>query len=484
LLNKQDRRMHHEPVRGPSGGFFVKLFSVTVILALVGGSALLAGGQTNSAASDPNGPAQLTCSPAPCVLPAMQVSQGPNENWDAAIAADPSNPRNVIVGTNDDNCGENGSASPGFLVSSDAGSDWSQYCMPGASGGGQYYFPIGFPTLGGYDRNGVAYIGGLYSSFGTGGGEGFQRSRDGVHWSVPAPAIFSYKYGQDSCWMTVDANIGSPYVNSVYVSCVNFLIEQEPYNQLVVAHSSDGGATWRQADVSTPLTNGDSDSYTAMTVGRDGTVYLTWQFCGQEDTCGDVPVYMAFSKSSDGGNTWSKPRLMATVTVHGVPNTNASAPDTPAIAVDNSSGPYSGNLYVAMYNWTGAFMQVQVVRSADGGDTWSQPVPVAPGITHDQFLPWIAVSPTGMVGVSWLDRRNDPADVNFQAFAAISGDGGQSFEPNVQLTSEFSNPNEGSGPWSNFDTCTWDGSNYFLAAWMQLNTASGTQINVGGIRLK
>jgi hypothetical protein len=462
------------------------VYRVIGILAVLTSAAVFAAGQNGGATIDPNDPPLLNCSPAPCVLPAMQVSQGPNDNWDAVIAADPSNPRNVIVGTNDRNCGEDGGASQGFLISSDGGSDWSQYCMPSGSGGYRDYFPFGDPTLGGYDRNGVAYIGGLYStSLAAGGGEGFQKSSDGVHWSAPAPALVSYQYGEGYCWMAVDANVGSPYVNSVYVSCVvGGYAARKYFNQLVVAHSSDGGATWRQSDVSTPLIGGDSDAYTAMTVGKDGIVYLTWQFCAQEDTCSDVPVHMAFSKSTDGGNTWSKPTLMATVTDHSVPNTDAGTPNTPAIAADNSSGPHSGNLYVTMYNWTGTFMQVVVVRSTDGGDTWSQPVPVAPGITHDQFLPWIAVSPTGLVGVSWLDRRNDPADVNFQAFAGISGDGGQSFEPNVQLTSEFSNPNESSGPWSDYDTCTWDGPNYFLAAWMQLHSGSGTQINVGGIRLK
>jgi hypothetical protein len=169
-----------------------------------------------------------------------------------------------------------------------------------------------------------------------------------------------------------------------------------------------------------------------------------------------------------------------------VPNTDDifCVPNTPAIGVDNSDGLFAGNLYVVMYNWTGTFMQVVVVRSTDGGNTWSKPVPVAPGITHDQFLPWIAVSPAGLVGVSWLDRRNDPADVSFQPFAGISSDGGQSFEPNVELTSEVSNPDVDFGPWSNFDGCTWDGPNYFFAAWMQLYTSGYTQIFVGGIRLK
>jgi len=449
-------------------------------------------GQATGPVADPSGPALLTCSRAPCVLPAVQVSQGPNESWDAAIATDPSNPLNVIVGTNDANCGYEGSATQGFLVSLDGGSDWSQYCMPGRGRGDQSYFtPIGPPILGGYDRNGVAYIGGYYSNtLGAGNGEGFQKSSDGVHWTAPAPAILSYKDEPIYCWMAVDANASSPYVNSVYVSCVMLgSIGGESSNQLVVAHSRDGGTTWQEANVAPPQTGYNEDLYTALTVGSDGTVYLTWQFCSAKHPCinpGAYPVDMAFSKSSDGGNTWSKPKLVAPVTnVYPLPNTqDVVVPNTPAIGVDNSDGPYAGNLYVVMYNWTGTFMQVVVVRSTDGGNTWSKPVPVAPGITHDQFLPWIAVSPTGLVGVSWLDRRNDPADVNFQAFAGISSDGGLSFEPNVQLTSEFSNPNVGIGPFSDFDGCTWNGANYFLAAWMQLNTGSDTQINVGGIRLK
>jgi hypothetical protein len=462
------------------------MYRLISIVALLAVGACFAGAQRTSPVRDVAAPGLLTCSPAPCVLPAMQVSQGPNENWDAVIAADPSHPLNVIVGTNDANCNSEGAATQGFLTSSDGGSDWSQYCMPGRAKGGQAYAPVGPPILGGYDHNGVAYIGGYYyNTLGAGNGEGFQKSRDGVHWSPPAPAILSYEYEPAWCWMAVDASASSPYVNSVYVSCVMLgHVGRKSYDQLVVAHSRDGGSTWQQVNVARPQIGYAQDIYTAMTVGKDGTVYLTWQYCGQDTACGEVPVEMAFSKSSDGGNTCSKPTLIATVTLHGIPNTEAGVPNTPAIAVDNSDGQYAGNLYVVMYNWTGTFMQVVVVRSTDGGNTWSQPVPLAPGITHDQFLPWIAVSPAGLVGVSWLDRRNDPADVNFQAFAGISSDGGLSFEPNIELTTEFSNPNVGVGPFSYFDGCTWDGPNYFLAAWMQLNTGRDTQINVGGIRLK
>jgi hypothetical protein len=138
-----------------------------------------------------------------------------------------------------------------------------------------------------------------------------------------------------------------------------------------------------------------------------------------------------------------------------------------------------------MYNWTGTFMQVQVARSTDGGSDWSKPVPVAPGITHDQFFPWISISPSGLVGVSWLDRRNDPNNVDYQAFGAISANGGLGFQANVQLTTGFSNPTTTMGfSIGNYTGNTWDGPSYFLAAWMDNSQTTNMQDFVGGIRLK
>jgi len=129
-------------------------------------------------------------------------------------------------------------------------------------------------------------------------------------------------------------------------------------------------------------------------------------------------------------------------------------------------------------------MQVQVVRSTNGGTTWSKPVPVAPGETHDQFLPWISASPTGLVGVSWLDRRNDPNNIDYQAFGAISTDSGMSFQPNVQLTTGFSNPTTEGSTIGDYTGNTWDGPDYFLAAWMDNSNDSDLHDVIGGIRLK
>jgi hypothetical protein len=168
-----------------------------------------------------------------------------------------------------------------------------------------------------------------------------------------------------------------------------------------------------------------------------------------------------------------------------IPNTDVYANNIPVVGVDDSNGPYAGTLYVVAYSWTGIYMRVGVIRSTDGGNSWSKPVPVAPpSANHDQFFPWLSVSSTGLVGVSWLDRRNDPANVNYQAFAAISTDGGQSFGANVQLTAAFSNPKLGGDGYSigSYSGNAWAGPD-FIAAWMDDSNSKYFQDVVGGIRL-
>ena len=408
----------------------------------------------------------------------------------APVATDPSNPNNILVGSNDRNCGFEGEPSLGFLTSPDGGSSWNQYCMPGRTFKGQGYTPGEEPILG-YDLNGTAYIAGWYVDSNSGSTvalEAFEKSSDGVHWTLPARAVYLKDYFPNCGWLAVDTSIASPYVNSVYIACsMTGSFGNGRYNQMLVSHSNDGGATWHQVDVARRQVFPAQDLFESVTVGRDGTIYLTWEYCYSNVSCFNGPVSMVFSKSSDGGNTWSKPTLVAPVTlIYPLPNgpLHSYAANTPVIGVDSSTGRHVGNLYVAMYNWTGTFMQVLVARSTDGGATWSKAVPVAPGFTHDQFLPWLSVSSTGLVGVMWLDRRNDPANTSYQAFAAISADGGLSFQPNVQLTQNLSNPNVGGLGTASYNGAAWDGPNYFLASWMEVTGPVDTQDFVGGIRLK
>jgi hypothetical protein len=429
--------------------------------------------------------AKLTCSPAPCVLPPTQASEGGSIVTDTPIVTNPLNGKELLLGSDDFNC-----PSLGFHLSRDEGSTWTRVeCMPAIIIKHRTYVPMDEPSVG-YDLNGTAYIAGIYffdTYYGTDYGlVAVQKSSDGTHWSKPVVAM--RQPGQTFPYMTrlaVDSSAGSRWVNSLYVSGVA-VSDQNIKNQVLVSHSSDGGASWIQVAVDAVQKSPASDTLTRMAVSKDGTVYVTWLRCSSACPTGQIMLSM----STDGGSTWSSPKQITQVTMPlgwELPNTYERVYNYPDIIADNSDGPYSGNLYVAMYTWTGAYLRVQVICSTDGGSTWSQPVHLAPkSDTHDQFFPAISVSSTGKVGVSWLDRRNDPNDIDYQAFAAISEDGGQSFGANWQLTTAFSNPKTngtGNNWMGDYTGNTWSGDT-FIAAWMDSSNGVDMQEEVGGVRLK
>jgi hypothetical protein len=85
--------------------------------------------------------------------------------------------------------------------------------------------------------------------------------------------------------------------------------------------------------------------------------------------------------------------------------------------------------------------QVMAASSPDGGGSWSKPVRVNDNESpSNQSNPAIAVDGEGVVGVSWNDRRADPADLCYQPHFAASADGGASFSPNVEVSSDLTCP--------------------------------------------
>ena len=98
----------------------------------------------------------------------------------------------------------------------------------------------------------------------------------------------------------------------------------------------------------------------------------------------------------------------------------------------------------------------------------------------------MTVSDSGQVGVSWLDRRNDPSNVSYEAFAAVSSDGGASFGTNIQVASVPSNPfNDGFGGgfMGDYTGNSWYHNRRLYISWMDTRNGVDAQDEVGGIQI-
>ena len=84
--------------------------------------------------------------------------------------------------------------------------------------------------------------------------------------------------------------------------------------------------------------------------------------------------------------------------------------------------------------------QVEVVRSANGGATFSAPMTINDVSHGQQFMPNVTSDREGRFYSSWYDTRNftvNPLNHLLDIFATRSNDDGLTFSANIQVTSIF-----------------------------------------------
>lgn len=161
---------------------------------------------------------------------------------------------------------------------------------------------------------------------------------------------------------------------TAYFACFGYQASS-PYGvALLLSRSTDGGRTWLAGGAAHPLTlvsafqgngkargsTGQFSDHEAMTVGSDGTIYVTWaQFHGNGS---NSPVFVA--TSHDGGRSFTPPVKVTSGTARSDQDqrivTNADG-SVAYLTFDNS---VQGGKGTAMF----------VSRSTDHGATWSTAV--------------------------------------------------------------------------------------------------------------
>lgn len=302
-----------------------------------------------------------------------------------------------------------------------------------------------FGVNGGDPASVIGPNGYMYEAYLTGGSYAIGMAvstNNGTTWTN---RVVNPTAGDDKEHMMVDKTPGSPFENNLYVVWTNFAGSSE----VVLRASSDFGATWAPlvnlSGSITPLGAAFAQGANVQT-GPNGEVYAT--YCVYDANWTDGEDAIGFSKSTDGGTTWTTLRAYENVNFGIRGNLSSKGGmrvnSFPSMAVDRSGGPNDGTIYIC---WpqrnvapAGSDPDVVMIKSTDGGTTWSAPFRVNDDPLNngkDQIFPWCTVDQsTGQLLVVFYDSRNVSNNMA-EVYMASSFDGGNTFNNFVVSDQSF-----------------------------------------------
>ncbi len=267
----------------------------------------------------------------------------------------------------------------------------------------------------------------------------FRSSDGGRHWGEVAPIPLGRGGGFDQGDILVDIT-RSRFSGTVYFSAVHGygLEDGTRVESISVSKSADSGRTFSDP-VPAAVSNLSQNELNMVTLS-DGTLIVSYQdfMTWQGD---DIPAYRL-----DRRRLWIV-RSRDGGETFSAPFMVAEAKfgQIPKIAADNQSAIFRDRLYAVWANWNGSDNRqdgVFFTRSSDRGKVWPKPITIdrSPRSDGSRGTAAIAVNKQGVVGVAWYDRRNDPENQCQDIYFTASLDGGNSFLEPRRVSTEVSCP--------------------------------------------
>jgi hypothetical protein len=400
-----------------------------------------------------------------------------NKQNEPSVAIDPSNPNVLAAGSNDEideppcdgsDCPfAQGVGNSGVYFSFNGGSSWNQPTYQGFSGRSGTLGPGPIGTLPHYAEQGLVsdgdpgvvfgprpagngtfswangsrlYYSNLTSNFSTERSEatfrGFEAiavshadrvqsaaGDDASAWSDPAIVTRQHQSQttfSDKPAITADNAASSPHFGNVY-SCYSRFNSQQPDGPIKIgfSRSTDGGMTFsspKTLSTAAKVPTQDGRQGCSMATDSHGNVYVAW-----EDAVHKASVFK-LARSTDGGRSFSTPRVVAHVSDVGIFDgvrsfsfdgiAGARTSSFPSLAIANGAPTGAGAPNTIALGWSdGAdglnHEHALVQLSGNGGATWTSPAAVEQSGDRPDFA-FLDISPDGSDLYVVYDGFGDP----------------------------------------------------------------------------
>ena len=346
-----------------------------------------------------------------------------------SIAVNPVNRANMVIGWRQFNSVTSNFRQGGWAYTLNKGASWT---FPGVLTPGTFRSD---PVID-VDASGNFYYQSLKSDFTM---DVFKSVDGGATWGSPVPS-----YGGDKNWFVIDRTGGTG--NGIqygiwqrFASCCGFN---------VLTRSINGGQSFQA-----PVSVGMWPTFGMLAVGPGGTLYAA----GVDGTTTQDFNQFVLARSTSPPSPGTPPVLVGTPINLGGSMDLQDEPNPvgllgqATVSTDSSNGPTRGNVYVMASVLQGAELDVNFVRSVDGGLTFSAPVrvnddpgqpPVAGGNAPTSSFNWHwlaahAVAPNGRIDAIWYDTRDSGFSNLSRLYYAYSWDAGATWSPNVAVSPQF-----------------------------------------------
>ena len=386
--------------------------------------------------------------------------------------------KNAIAMWHEDRWSDGGGHGIGFASSSNGGSTWSatkampwDFCAGGTPNSLTPYFRNSDPWVS-FGPDGTAYASALAFNIlvpNWANAVVVASSKDGgASWygvgPIPGSAFALFSQSTDKNSTTAD-----PVKKGVAYTVWDTLFEptdnpdDNPHTSSYTgpayfSKTTDFGNTWSQAKV---IINTNQRQQTIGNIivvdPSNGTLYDFTELLVSPNTSRgqgtNGNALVAFVKSTDGGDTWTAPQVIAPFNSIGVHDPNTGEPlrvgdGLEEVAID----PTNGKLYV-VWESSSNFLkndkqsdvswddEVLLATSSDGGANWSGPSVIeklASGLPT--FTPTVAVN-NGRVAVTYYDTRNltagQTANLPTDYWVKLSTDGGATWGNEQHIAGSF-----------------------------------------------